>query len=305
MKPELHSKIAVIAGDNKALHKLNQFVHGDVRFCSPAEMNGSNKASQLLEGSEVIIADFMGLSHEQQTRIVEPYSLQSLNGSEIILLYSKDQADEVLPELIEKATTVVERNKKPEQLVELIENALANFQRKSELRENYQTVSLGISLLEQGTFVLRKPEEAKAIASLLASLAPNKDDVALGLTELLINAIEHGNLGISYSEKGELLKNGVWHQEIENRLQHKNFKNKRVILEFASKDQTLEFKITDEGKGFDFNKYLEPKFKSDNESHDYFHGRGIKLAKQLCFDNLQFQGCGNIVVASLELGTSE
>ena len=38
--------------------------------------------------------------------------------------------------------------------------------------------------------------------------------IAIGLTEILINAIEHGNLEVSYKEKTTLLDSGKYYNEL-------------------------------------------------------------------------------------------
>ncbi|HLD95062.1 MAG TPA: response regulator, partial [Alphaproteobacteria bacterium] len=53
-------------------------------------------------------------------------------------------------------------------------------------------------------------------------------------------------------------------------------------------------RIKDQGNGFDWKKYLElsPERATDP------HGRGIAMAKTLSFSRLEYQGCGNEVVAT-------
>jgi anti-sigma regulatory factor (Ser/Thr protein kinase) len=43
--------------------------------------------------------------------------------------------------------------------------------------------------------------------------APDPSRVVLGLTELMLNAVEHGNLSISYDEKSRLIASDLLHQE--------------------------------------------------------------------------------------------
>ena len=53
-------------------------------------------------------------------------------------------------------------------------------------------------------------EEAEALAYYLGNICPEPERLRCGLVELFTNAIEHGNLEISYSDKTKLL--------LENRL---------------------------------------------------------------------------------------
>jgi hypothetical protein len=49
-------------------------------------------------------------------------------------------------------------------------------------------------------------------------LLPEPRSAVYGLNELLINAVEHGNLGITYDEKIKLVVEGRLESEIERRL---------------------------------------------------------------------------------------
>jgi anti-sigma regulatory factor (Ser/Thr protein kinase) len=55
----------------------------------------------------------------------------------------------------------------------------------------------------------------------------------------------------------------------------------------------IEVTITDEGKGFDWNPFLD--FDPDR-AYD-LNGRGIAMARMLGFESLEYQGAGNVVVA--------
>src|SRR5258708_3286346 len=58
------------------------------------------------------------------------------------------------------------------------------------------------------SYQIRTLHEASELAHLLAAAHPDPDRVVVGLTELLVNAVEHGNLGITYREKADLLERG-------------------------------------------------------------------------------------------------
>ena len=47
---------------------------------------------------------------------------------------------------------------------------------------------------------------------------PDPEAVIIGLTELLVNAVEHGNLGITYEDKTALNAAGTWDTEVRRRL---------------------------------------------------------------------------------------
>jgi DNA-binding response OmpR family regulator len=119
------------------------------------------------------------------------------------------------------------------------------------------------------------------------------DEIAglrLGLHELLINAMEHGNLGISYEEKSSALREGLDHLRAlyEERLKNPRLRARRVTVEFEFDGANLEWVITDEGEGFDYAKLRDP---FDDENIESQHGRGIYLSR-LQFDEFQFEDGG-------------
>lgn len=92
---------------------------------------------------------------------------------------------------------------------------------------------------------------------MLANNCPEPGKVISGISELLINAIEHGNLHIDYDEKSDLKKQGKWREEIEHRLQLIEFRDKTASVKFNKNGKTISITITDQGKGFDWQQYLE------------------------------------------------
>lgn len=143
--------------------------------------------------------------------------------------------------------------------------------------------------------------EARQLARRLGRRCPEPGLASLGLGELFINAIEHGNLAISYAEKTALHMAGDWEAEIERRLAAPEQAGRKVRVEVMRGADALTFVISDCGKGFEWQRYLAI---APERAYDP-NGRGIAVARALCFTSLEYQGCGNIVVAtvSTHLGT--
>ena len=118
-----------------------------------------------------------------------------------------------------------------------------------------------------------------------------------GISELLINAIEHGNLNISYTEKSDLKKNGQWRNEIEHRLRQDEFKNKSAKVKYSKNKNSISITVTDQGMGFDWKKYMEF---SPDRAFDC-NGRGIAMSNALSFDQLLYNDCGNEVTAIVKI----
>lgn len=133
--------------------------------------------------------------------------------------------------------------------------------------------------------------EAKDLACFVASGCPDPDAALYGLTELMLNAIEHGNLGITYEEKKQLMLSGNLHDEIQRRLGLRENKNKCAYLNYEETEDYIQVHIKDQGNGFDWQKYLyiSPERASDP------NGRGIATAK-LSFASMKYLGKGNEVV---------
>ena len=106
----------------------------------------------------------------------------------------------------------------------------------------------------------------------------------LGLTELLVNAVEHGNLEISYDEKTELTRERALQREISRRLALPAYRDRVAAVRFERSGGRVQVEICDQGPGFDPEPYLtiDPRRVFDS------HGRGIAIAKLLSFDRLEY-----------------
>lgn len=136
-------------------------------------------------------------------------------------------------------------------------------------------------------------EEAETLAAFLAQFFPTPDLVITGISEIFLNAVEHGNLEIDYAEKGRLIQEKRWHQEVLTRLDDPLFGGRKVEVEFSRKNEGFFLQVTDEGNGFDWQQYLQV----DVHRATHNHGRGIAMANMISFDNLSYNNKGNQVTA--------
>jgi sigma-B regulation protein RsbU (phosphoserine phosphatase) len=170
----------------------------------------------------------------------------------------------------------------------------------AEYKDLQQRVRKGVeclSLIQNATLHIRTVEQARDTASVLVNACPDPESAVIGLTELLVNAVEHGNLGITYEDKTALNAAGTWDEEVQRRLRLPENLDKRVVLTVERTAEELRFTIRDEGPGFDWKRYLEvqPSRAFDN------HGRGIAIARAMSFDRVEYRGNGNEVVAVVKL----
>jgi len=188
-----------------------------------------------------------------------------------------------------------------EMLLSVVRTAAADRAAAKELQHRVRRGMQVLQLLDEAHFTYRTIEEARGLAAVLANACPDAESTVIGLTELMVNAVEHGNLGITYDEKSELLAEGRWMDEVERRLTLPENRGKRVDVRFLRNDDELRFVICDCGNGFEWTRYLDidPRRAFDR------HGRGILMARHVSFSSIEFRGCGNEVVASVRCGSPE
>jgi CheY-like chemotaxis protein len=180
----------------------------------------------------------------------------------------------------------------------ILTSAVAESRRLQALRAEFKKHTTSFGFLERAEFRFRKLDEAESLAGFLASCFPSPETALPGLAALFINAVEHGNLEIAYEEKSKFLAAGRWREEIERRETMPEYAKRSVKVRIERNSEETRVTITDEGKGFDWRKYLEidPARALDN------NGRGIAQANQISFDELIYQGKGNEVTAISRAG---
>lgn len=123
--------------------------------------------------------------------------------------------------------------------------------------------------------------------------AASLDGIRLGLREMLMNAMEHGNLGITFEEKTLATEKGNLLELIRTRQSDPRYNQRKVRVDYQFDRNGVEFKITDEGSGFDFQAMMERNLKSSTEIKRK-HGRGIVLTRAM-FDSVNYTSPGNEV----------
>lgn len=150
-----------------------------------------------------------------------------------------------------------------------------------------------IGTISHAIFHFQNLNQGSLLAQYLSRQYPNSQDILLGIQELFINAIEHGNLEISYENKSSLLASGRWLEEIQERSNQQPFASRYVEVLFKKDNYTIELMVTDQGKGFDWTKYEQ----FDPKRLLASHGRGIMMAKSLSFSQIEYLEKGNKVRA--------
>lgn len=152
----------------------------------------------------------------------------------------------------------------------------------------YMTIPSMIKILQHQFKTL---SEATALASHLSNYTPNHSMTTMGLSEIFLNAIEHGNLGIEFRTKSMFASEKQWFEEINKRLLDTANIHKYVSVTTELTPHYIKFTVTDQGQGFDFEKYHDIK----NVSLTDTNGRGILIAKEAVFDKVIYSAPGNTV----------
>lgn len=158
--------------------------------------------------------------------------------------------------------------------------------------------------LEQGErigFHFSNLHEIPRLADLLSGFSPSPMTVSLGLLELMVNAVEHGCLGINHQEKLTLRREGLWEEEVARRAALAENRGRHASISLTRNGPWLTYAIADPGEGFDWRPYLD----FDPERAEDYAGRGIALAVRLAFDRVEFLGRGNVVLASVGMLASQ
>lgn len=185
-----------------------------------------------------------------------------------------------------------------EVLFAIVQSAVSTFNISDDLNLAVNQVEAKLAdLLLRSEFQLRTLLEARTLANALSGFYPQPQRVVLGISELLINAVEHGNLSISYGEKSRLLQQGGWEVEIERRLSLPENASKKVNVQLEHTPHEMSLVVTDCGAGFEYNDYLEM---SPERAFDP-NGRGIAMSRMMSFDTLEYKGNGNQLVAVVKI----
>ncbi len=178
-----------------------------------------------------------------------------------------------------------------DKLQAIIASAVRDYTAYLTLQRELTASMHSLRLLHNGRFCFQTPEEARQLAALLAHAYPNPGRASTGLLELLMNAVEHGNLGITYEEKTHLLATGQLDEEIERRIRDPAFGSRVGVAKLTRARDTLYLSVIDEGDGFCWQPFLE--FTPERAFHT--HGRGIATARMHSFDSIEYCGKGNHV----------
>ncbi len=253
-----------------------------------AEVVGEALAGRLLGVSDTLPPDGEALA----IMVVDASHIGLLDGlaetTQTILIadnVADDRADFVLPADVDHT------------ILKSVVTAAAEFcEQVQTLRSDVARRQSAVGNIISGQFAIRTLDEARNLATMLALACPNSDLVVIGLQELLINAVEHGNLEITGEEKQDLIMEGRWRDEVERRLASEEYADRLVQVSFQRGARLIAITIQDDGMGFDYERHEKEKGPVEG-----YRGRGIALARDMSFSSVAYLGRGNLVEATILL----
>lgn len=270
-----------------------------------------------LDGCDVVTAEdgviaweILQESHEEFDVILLDRMMPNMNGMELLKKIKETPSMSDIPLIMQTAaadkTQVAEgiaagvyyyltKPYSRKILKSIIDSAVSDCKDKKSVLNEVNKYEYVVPLVKKAQFMFSTLNDARYLISYLSEFYPDPKRAVVGISELLINAIEHGNLGISYDEKTTLNFSGKWEEEVIRRQSLPENCDKKVVVDLALINNEIKLTIKDEGRGFDWKKYLQ--FDTSRVTDN--HGRGIAMSNISSFDSLEYCGNGNQVVCKV------
>jgi len=262
--------------------------------------NDGQEAWSLLESSpesfDTIILDRMMPTLDGMQLLANIKENEMMEHVPVVMQTAKAENQDVIEGLKAGAYYYLTKPYNGDVLKTIVRSAINDRLHEKSLHESLRQGRQIFDLMTFGRFKIRNLLQCNLVASQVAHLCPPPHRVVTGISELLINALEHGNLRIGYDEKSKLMRSGMWQLEIERRLKSKQNSGGFIELEFNVHAESVQIRIRDQGQGFDWTPYMD--FDPDRAFDP--HGRGIAVARLSSFDDLEYIGEGNEVIATVK-----
>lgn len=154
-------------------------------------------------------------------------------------------------------------------------------------------------LIMPNDFSLVMPVAKNLVDGTLPANEKNRYHIILGLSEIINNALEHGNLGITFAEKSDALKASRFFPLAIERSHRDPYKDRVVTIRSRvfPNLRRIEYFVADQGNGFDWRSLPDPKDKDNILNRN---GRGIMMARY-AFDEMIYNEIGNEVTLVVNL----
>ena len=293
-------KILVVDDEPVNLEVISEYLNLDQYEVST--MESSVEASKVIEQNpdkfDIILLDRMMPDMDGMELLENIKKTPKLRHIPVIMQTAMAASEDIKDGIRAGAFYYLTKPFEEDMLLSIVEAASNDVIQQRIIKKDLESSRPGYGMIESCTIKVKTLDEAKTAALYLSNLYPDPERVYFGLNELIVNGIEHGNLGIGYSKKTELLMSGSWRDEVEKRLAMSGNEDKQVIIRYYKNNEDIKLYIKDEGNGFEWDKYMEiaPERATDN------HGRGIAISNLMSFDEMSYIGEGNEVSCTILLG---
>lgn len=301
VKENSNQKIHVLAVDDDEinLEVLNHILHEngyDVSVASDGE-EGLLFLQDHAEQIDVILLDKMMPNMDGIEFLKKIKSYPEIANIPVIMQTAAVSSEDVVEGLEAGAYYYVTKPFDENVLISIINAACIDKNKQLLLEQKVAEEQAATDMVVESIFKFQTIDQAHVLAGHLANYFPNPANVAVGLLELLINAVEHGNLAIGYDAKNKLLSESRLQHEIFCRLNLPENLEKFVTVTLHKYADKISVSIKDEGDGFNYKNY----FSFDPIRMTDANGRGIAKANAMSFDKLTYNEQGNQVTGEVWL----
>lgn len=294
-------QVSILAVDDEDYNLLiiEEFLH-DAHYVITTASDGE-EAWALLEASpdkfDIVLLDRM------MPRMGGMEVLQRIKAHPIlqyvptIMQTASAKSEQIIEGIEAGAYYYITKPYKEDMFRSVVSAAVVDRIRFKKLSQDIEEYPSTISLLERGQFHYSTIDECYALASLLSCAFPSPTDAVTGLTELMLNALEFGHVGLSYEDKTSLINEQKLHDHVSAKLELLEHKDKVVKVILNRTDTEVVVSIEDQGQGFDWQKYIT--FSTERATDN--HGRGIATANLMSFDKLTYANDGSKAIAKVFL----
>lgn len=281
----------LVVDDQESLRSLLSRLLAREGF-DPIEAADGAQAIELFRSQAplVVVSDIMmprmdGLALLTEVKRIDPNAV-------VILMTGQGNEDILLHALRGGATNFF---KKPFNVRELIEEIrkIVDFRIEAARSTLYSPFLVG----ESKSFVIPRADSPyfpiiNQVTLQLPSIMPDEQiiNLKIGIEEMITNALEHGNLGITFQEKSTALEDGTLQGLLAERGRASDAAGKKIHITSVLSTESFEITIRDEGEGFDWRAL--PDVAPENLMS--FNGRGIFLTK-IYFDEVIYSEKGTQV----------
>jgi len=286
----------LIVDDSRVITMFVESIVKTIEGCEPYVMNDASNIIEVLHEEEnvfdVIIIDRM-MDEIDGIDILKDMKLdKELRHIPVIMLTGMDVKEDIIDGIKAGAFQYLTKPINHAELIDVIQHALIDSEYKRNTLESFRSNKDVASFVNSGNFEYKTVEQCNSLSVMLATCFPDPESAVIGLSEIMMNSIEHGNLGITCDEKKELLKKGKIFDEVSRRLELDKYKDRIVKVDYECNNKFVLVTIEDQGDGFNWKNYMQDDIEVGTTD---FSGRGIMLSKTMSFDEVQYYGKGNKV----------